>query len=150
MCDCSDVWTDDRAMGLLLNLKGRGFHVGIAPGDRLLVTPGSRLTTMDEDAIVGHLAVLKILVRCADDGVLTRRAAFSQVLARGGRLLQVSDTARLDDVRICYSCGDPLAEARGGRCWRCQLASRLACGAPIPVDLVLAWTVEDVLRTSAA
>jgi len=36
----------------------------------------------------------------------------------------------------CHACGEALERARWGSCWRCSVARRLVCGAPVPADLL--------------
>jgi hypothetical protein len=42
---------------------------------------------------------------------------------------------------LCFSCGVGLQERCFGRCWRCSLAWRLACGVPVPP--LLASALDD-------
>lgn len=45
-----------------------------------------------------------------------------------------------------HSCGDPLPRPVFESCWRCMLARRLACPAPMPADLASA---RDAARVRA-
>ena len=36
----------------------------------------------------------------------------------------------------CHACGEALERVRWGSCWRCSVARRLVCGAPVPADLL--------------
>ena len=135
----SEVVTDvfqSPAVGVLLSLEREGFTVAIA-GDRLRVKPISKLTVEQRAAIEQHRTGLLTLLRMCDDGVQDRRRVFAERLAAAGEtvppLVYRSGTCYVPGV--CYSCRESLPHPRHGRCWRCGLAARLACRAPIAADV---------------
>lgn len=122
------------AVSVLLALEADGFTL-TAMGDRLKVKPISKLTAEQRADLERYRGELLTLLRVCDNGVQERRAAFSKRLRTGTGPLVFRD--RVPYVPgICYSCADPLPHLGPGRCWRCSLAARLACHAPVPVELL--------------
>lgn len=129
------------AAGLLFDLQREGFMVELTADDALTIAPRSRLTPERMHKIVTHKDGLKRLLREGDDGVVLRRAAFEQLLARTPPPRVPAFLFRDGIVYakgICFSCGDTLPQWTFGRCWRCALAWRLACRVPISAGLAAA------------
>lgn len=125
------------AVALVVQLESDGLQLS-AVGDRLRVKPIAQLGD-DQRAELNRLrgAVLVLLHIC-DEAVQARRAAFAEQLDtdRGVVPRFVFRGRAIYTAGECYSCGDA-AMTRGCRCWRCVLALRLACRAPIPSDFPL-------------
>jgi len=128
------------ALGLLLALEANGFAVAAA-GDRLRIKPISKLTAEQREQVERYRHELLVLLRVCDEAVQARRVVFVQQLAASGdkipALIFRSGTVYV--VGRCYSCADALPHPRPGRCWRCSLAARLACHAPIPAVFMAAY-----------
>jgi hypothetical protein len=120
------------AVALLLQLEAEGFEVA-ASGDRVKVKPSPRLTPKRRADLERYRYELLVLLRVCDDGVQDRREAFARLLAAADDVVPTlvfrAGTSCVPGV--CYSCASALPHPRHGRCWRCALAARLACGAPI-------------------
>ena len=103
--------------------------------------PISRLTSEGRADIEQYRDDLLVLLRICDESVQERRVVFAQQLAAAGDAVPIlayrPGTSYVPGV--CYSCAEPLPHPRHGRCWRCALAARLACRAPIPSDLMAAY-----------
>src|SRR5688500_1384588 len=129
------------AVTILCELHRDGFTVELTADDVLTITPRSRLTRDRMQIIEAHKDALKQLLRPCDDGVVLRRDVFVRQLA-GTPPPRVPAFLFTDGIvyakGICFSCGDALPSVTFGRCWRCSLAWRLACGLPIPVELAAA------------
>ena len=140
----SDVNSDvleSPAVAVLTQLEADGFSIGVA-GDRLKVKPISRLTAEQRADIERYRADLLML---CDSGVQERREAFSRQLEIGGHLGLLIFRAGVPYVPgTCYACGDRLVSPRPGRCWRCALAARLACHAPIAADLLAEYDTARI------
>ncbi len=134
----ADVFTGP-ALPLLLRLEAEGFDVQV-DGDRLRVRPPAKLTPELLGALRAHKADLLMLVRCCDAGVQARREVFARQLAETAAPGVPAFLFRQVPYATgsCFSCGDGLAEAIFGRCWRCAIAWRMAAGVPIPADLAAA------------
>ena len=131
----SDDVFESPAVAILLQLEADGFEVGIA-GDRLRVKPISQLTSDRRKDLEQYRCELLLLLRVSDTGVQDRRRVFAGL--RGTPLGQWTFRPGVAlRPGACYRCGDRLAVPRPGRCWRCGLAARLACHAPIPLDLMI-------------
>ena len=129
------------AVGILDGLKTDGFRVELTADDVLSIAPRSRLTPERMATVTAHKDALRTLVRVCDEGVQDRREAFARQLetAPPGVLVPrlVFRKAPYTNGH-CHACGEALECARWGSCWRCMLARRLACRAPIPADLLAA------------
>jgi hypothetical protein len=130
------------ALPLLLRLEAEGFDV-VANGDRLRVRPPARVTPDLLADLREHKADLLMLVRICDPGVCARRDVMRGHAAQAARPGHMPELVFRSDVvyapGVCFSCADRLNGPRWGSCWRCMLARRLACRAPIPADLLAAY-----------
>jgi hypothetical protein len=143
----TDVF-DSPALPLLLVLEARAIHVELTGDGRLVVEPASRLTADERAAVRAHARGLALLVRICDRGVQKRREAFAEQLAqtRPPNVAACLLRPQVPYVKgICFSCGVVLHALVFGRCWRCALACRLACGLSIPLDLVTAMDAARVV-----
>jgi hypothetical protein len=135
----SDV-LESPALGILLALEADGVAVSAA-GDRLKVKPISKLTPEQRAQLEQYRSEILILLRVCGEAVQARRQVFVAQLAAAGEcvppLVFKPGTAYVPGA--CYSCREPLPHPRHGRCWRCALAARLACQAPIPGDVMTAY-----------
>jgi hypothetical protein len=132
---------DSPALPLLLKLEARAIHLELRADGRLIVEPASRLTAEEQAAVRAHARALALLVRICDDGVQRRRDVFATQRALTPSpgvpaLLLRSDVPYVRGT--CFSCGVLLNAVVFGRCWRCSLAVRLACGLSLPPDLLVA------------
>ncbi len=127
---------DSPAVSLLLDLERDGFQISLTTDGSLSISPRSRLTTERMQAIAEARDTLRLLVRFCDPDVQDRRRVFRAQVATGGPF---SYRAVPYGPGTCHSCGDALPRLAFGSCWRCMLARRLACWAPIPADLLSAW-----------
>ena len=120
-------------VALLCALEDLGCDLAVVAG-RLRVWPASRLTETLRAAIREHRAALIVLVQSCDPGVVSRR----QVFARQWTLERTTSFQVCPGLPYergqCFSCGDPTGDAGFGRCWRCNLAWRLAVGIPIVAE----------------
>jgi hypothetical protein len=143
----TDVF-DSPALPLLLALEARAIHVELTADGRLVVEPASRLTAAEQAAVRTHARGLAQLIRICDRDVQERRDAFAAQLIHT-RPPGVPTCLLRPDVPYvkgtCFSCGAGLNSLVFGRCWRCALACRLACGRSIPVDLVLAMDAARIV-----
>jgi hypothetical protein len=125
----SDVVVEPPAVDLFCALHRDGFTVALTANDVLTVSPRSRLTAERMRLIQAYKEPLKRLVRPGDDGVLARRDAFVEQVARTlpsrvPAFLFLANIAYVAGIR--FSCGDPLPSLSFARCWRCAVAWRLA------------------------
>ncbi len=128
-------------VALLCALEERGCDLA-AVASRLRVWPASRLTETLRAAIRKHRAALIVLVQGCDPGVVSRRQLFaSQWALDRNTSFQVCPGLPYEPGQ-CFSCGDPVEDARYGRCWRCSLAWRLAVGIPVVAE-------DDATRATA-
>ncbi len=132
---------DGPGLPLLIELERCGFDLDVRRGE-LWVRPVEQLTAEQRASIQHHRDELVTLVRCCDDGVQERLAAFKQ------QLMEVPEGSTPDFVfqrgtpyakAVCFSCGAVLGKPRYGRCWRCSLAWRMAVGVPIPAEQTAAY-----------
>jgi len=143
----TDVF-DSPALPLLLALEARGIHVELTADGRLIVEPASRLTAGEQAAVRAHARGLALLVRICDRAVQERRQAFAEQLAHTRPPSPPACLLRPQVPYVkgtCFSCGVVLHTLVFGRCWRCSLACRLACGLSIPPDLVTAMDAARVV-----
>jgi hypothetical protein len=136
------------ALPLLLALEARAIHVELTADGRLVVEPASRLTTDEQTAIRAHARGLALLVRICDRDIQKRREAFAEQLAHTHPpgLPALLLRPHVPYVKgTCFSCGVILHTLIFGRCWRCSLACRLACGLSIPLDLVMAMDAARIV-----
>jgi hypothetical protein len=143
----TDVF-DSPALPLLLALEARAIHVELTADGRLVVEPASRLTADEQAAVRTHARGLALLVRICDRDVQVRREAFAEQLAhtRPPGVPACLLHPQVPYVKgTCFSCGVGLHTLVFGRCWRCSLACRLACGLSIPLDLVMAMDAARVV-----
>ena len=136
------------AVSILCELQRDGFTLQLTADDVLTITPRSRLTPEQMSLIVTYKDALKKLLRPCDAGVVARREAFVQQLARTPAPRVPPFLFKADIVYakgVCFSCGDGLPSLTFGRCWRCSLAWRLACRLPVPADLAAALDGAKVL-----
>jgi hypothetical protein len=136
----SDVFASP-AIGILCDLELDGFRVELLSDGAISNAPRSRLTPERMQAIAAYKDALRLLLRCYDAGVAERRDAFRFLIdaAKPGILPALVFKSNLAYVKgVCFSCGDGLAAARFGRCWRCSLASRLACRLPLSAEVAAA------------
>ncbi len=139
---------DSPALPLLLALEARAIHVELTADGRLIVEPASRLTADEQAAVRAHARGLALLIRFCDRGVQERREAFAEQLAyrRPPSVPAFLLRPHVPYVKgTCFSCGVVLRTLVFGRCWRCSLACRLACGLSIPVDLIVAMDVARIV-----
>jgi hypothetical protein len=140
---------DSPAVRIMSDLHRAGFHVALRADGVLSIAPRSRLSPERMHMILRCKDEMKRVLRACDEQVLARRDAFAEQLARTPA---PSVPAFLFKTGIpyvkgtCFSCGDRLEECAFGRCWRCSLAWRLVCRAPVPSELADAW---DDARVSA-
>jgi hypothetical protein len=126
---------------LLLDLESAGVQVRMQDG-RVHFSPAERVTAEQRRTLSAHASAVRLLVLIATETeVQARRDVFrAQMLRQSPNSVPLlvfrRGTAYVPGV--CYSCGDALPRPRPGRCWRCALASRLACWAPVPGDLLVA------------
>jgi len=116
--------------------------------DMLSIAPRSRLTPDLMHTIVMNKDALKALLRGGDAEVAARREVFGRQLARIPAPRIPAFLFREDVVYakgFCFSCGDVLPQPTFGRCWRCSVAWRLACGLPLPADLAAALDGAKVI-----
>ena len=130
------------AGAILCELEHDGFRVELTADNVLSIAPRSRLTSDRMTAIAGCKDALKLLVRCCDASVVERRDVFRR---QREDMPAPRVPAFLFNPGIvyapgaCFSCGDALPALTFSMCWRCSLARRLACNAPVPVDLFTAY-----------
>ncbi|MDA1082733.1 MAG: hypothetical protein O2973_13905 [Gemmatimonadetes bacterium] len=77
-----------------------------------------------------------------DAGVQARRQVFARQLdtAPAGVLVPRFVFREAPYVKgHCHACGEALERVRWGSCWRCSVARRLVCGAPVPIALFTAY-----------
>lgn len=134
-----DTW----AVPLLVTLEARGCRLTVtADGGQLIVEPASWLTVEERERVRAHRAALATLVRFCDESVQARRGAFAAQLG-ATRAPRVPAFLFRTDVAyrraVCFSCGERLPTVQFGRCWRCSLAWRLACGLPASAELGAAY-----------
>lgn len=134
---------DSPAVAILCHLERDGFTVRLAePDDAIMIAPRSRLTLERMAEITEHKASLKLLLRFFDPGVVDRRDAFRRQLGAAPSGVLVPRLVFREAPYVngrCHACGEALERARWGSCWRCSLARRLACHAPVPIDLFMAY-----------
>ena len=130
--------TSSGAVAILCALERDGFTVQLTPDDAILIAPRASLTPDRRRQIVEQKTAIKMLLRCCDPGVQDRRERFTAQLETAPPGVLVPRFVFRDVPYAngdCHACGDGLAGAQWGSCWRCALARRLACRAPIPADL---------------
>jgi hypothetical protein len=130
------------AAKIVCELERDGFRVGLTPGGAIVITPKSRLTTYRRQQIVDHKAAIKMLLRFGDGGVQDRRDVFDRQLRTWTSRVLVARLVFRETPYVqgcCHACGDALESPRWGSCWRCSLARRLACNAPMSDDLLMAY-----------
>lgn len=132
---------DSTAVAILCDLERDGFQVELAPDDAIVITPKSGLTADRRQQIVDHKAAIKTLLRISDAGVQDRRKTFARQLETASGVLVPRLVFRETPYVSgrCHACGEALERARWGSCWRCSLARRLACHAPVSADLFMAY-----------
>jgi hypothetical protein len=138
---------DSPALPLLIALEARAIHVELR-ADRLIVAPASRLTADEQAAVRTHARGLALLVHICDRGVQERRDGFADQLAhtRPSGVPLFLLCPQVPYVKgTCFSCGVALPTFVFGRCWRCSLACRLACGLSLPPELVMAMDAARVV-----
>ncbi len=89
-----------------------------------------------------HKDALRMLVRVCDEGVRDRREAFAKQLDNVPPGVLVPRFVFRESPYAkgrCHACGEALGRPRWGSCWRCMLARRLVCHAPVPPDLFTAY-----------
>ena len=130
------------AVGILEGLKADGFRVELTADGVLSIAPRSRLTPERMATVAPHKDDLRMLIRISDEGVQDRREAFARQLETAPPGVLVPRLVYREAPYInghCHACGEALECARWGSCWRCMLARRLACRAPVPPDLFTAY-----------
>ena len=142
----TDSVFDSPALTLVLQLAAEGFELEVAEPNTLRVRPIERVTPELRADLQRHKPDILMLIRICDPGVQDRRAAFvTQLDAPSGA--PVSRLAFRETAYVsgrCHSCGDALERPRWGRCWRCALAWRLACGLSSRADLAAAIDAAKV------
>ena len=138
-------------LALLLRLQAEGFEVQAGP-DVLRVRPVARVTPELLTELREHKANLLMLVRICDEGVQDRRKVFRRQIETAPPEIVLPRLVHCETPYVqgrCHTCGDELETDRWGSCWRCMLARRLACGTPIPTDLLdsLAETHRAMVAT---
>jgi hypothetical protein len=126
------------ALALLCQLEAAGFEFRVTEPDILRVRPQSRVTPELRAKLRRHKSEILVLIRICDAGVLARRQAFARQLETAPDGVIVPRLVFRETPYVsgrCHACGNVLESARWGSCWRCSFARRLACHAPIPVDL---------------
>jgi hypothetical protein len=122
------------ALSLLLALEARGATF-ILDGDDICIRPTGLLTPHERQLLQAHYQEARLLVVLSTDAALqSRRERFRVQLADAapGTMPVLRFRAGVPYVQgVCFSCGVPLDELVFGRCWRCALAWRLACGISI-------------------
>lgn len=129
------------AVGILNGLERDGFRIVVKDDGAVSITPKSRLTSDRMTMIAAHRDSLRLLIRSYDAGVQERRLVFQRQKPAGPFVFASCPYV----AGRCYSCGDPLPRPMFGACWRCNLARRLACSAPIPEDLATALDAAKVI-----
>jgi hypothetical protein len=135
-------------LSLLLVLEARAIHVELTADGRLVIEPASRLTADERAAVRTHARGLALLVRICDRDVQERREAFAKQLTQTRPRGMPACLLRPHVPYVqgtCFSCGVVLRTLVFGRCWRCSLACRLACGLSIPLDLVMAMDAARIV-----
>jgi hypothetical protein len=130
-------------VALLTALEAEGLEVKIVKGE-VFVRPARRLT--EEQRMLVRRERVALVCLC-DEGGRLGVAAFECLLALDGPavLPALVFKPNLPYVRhACYSCGDRMPRA-WGRCWRCSLAARRACGLTLPADLIAAYDAARVV-----
>jgi hypothetical protein len=130
------------AVGILDGLNADGFRVVLTADGVLSIAPRSRLTPERMATVTPHKDDLRMLIRMRDQGVQDRRDAFTQQLANvpSGVLVPCFVFRVSPYIKgHCHACGETLERLRWGSCWRCSLARRLVCHAPVPSDLFMAY-----------
>jgi hypothetical protein len=144
----ADVF-DSPAVGILCGLEADGFRVTLTSAGVVTIAPRSRLTTERMAAISAHKDALRTLLRICDEGVQERRESFARQLAAAPSSAAVPPLQFREAPYVsarCHACGDSLESPQWGSCWRCVLARRLVCHAPIAADLL---AVYDEARVCA-
>ncbi len=137
----ADVF-ESAAFTLLLQLQAEGFEIQVAEPDILRVRPVDRVTPELRADLQRHKPALLMLIRICDAGVQERREAFARQLEAAPAGVLMSRLVFREVPYLngrCHACGDALERARWGSCWRCCLARRLACHAPVAADLFTAY-----------
>ena len=115
------------ALATLLALEDAGCQIELW-GNRLYITPASRIPQAVRGMLASQRDALKLLTRICDEGVQSRRELFR---SQGDTASYLVCPGLPWEPARCFSCGDPNESTRHGRCWRCALAWRLAAGVSI-------------------
>jgi hypothetical protein len=122
------------ALLLLVDLEARGCSV-LVEGADIVIRPAGSLTMVERRTLQAHYADARMLVLLSTDaGVQVRRDRFKSELAGAAPGIVPAMRFRVGVpyvAGVCFSCGTALDELIFGRCWRCALAWRLACGVPV-------------------
>jgi hypothetical protein len=115
---------------LLLELEKRGCVCVATETGGLRVSPASRLTEVDRQAIVQLKHDRIDVLKCCDDGVGARRDEFRRQIDRSSETNTIPTFIFVEGIPYregaCFSCGDEFVQLEVSRCWRCSLAMRLA------------------------
>ena len=129
-------------LSVLMGLNATGVRFRLE-GDHVLVSPPGVLTQAQREVFRQHQATVRGLVAIVSDpGVRDRCEAFTKQLDIVPPSVLVPRFVFRDAPYVkghCHACGEALERVRWGSCWRCSLARRLACHAPIPADLFTAY-----------
>jgi hypothetical protein len=93
-------------------------------------------------AVVASMGVAPPADSPHDTGVQERLEVFAWQLKTAPSGVLVPQFVFRDAPYIkghCHACGEALERVRWGSCWRCSVARRLVCGAPVPADLLPAY-----------
>jgi len=129
------------AVAVLATLERLGFAWQVTEREKFRIWPSDRLTPELRASILAYRDDLVRLGKLADEGVAERRRLFEAQWVLREREQMPAFLFRLDvpyAMGACFSCGDDLAAARWGRCWRCALAWRLALNLPVEIELASA------------
>lgn len=129
---------ENQALTLFRQLKAEGFEFQVAEPNILRVRPVGRVTPELRAELQRHKSHLLML---CDTGVWARHDVFTRQLdAAPSSVLVPRFVFRESQYSKgrCHACGEALECVRWGSCWRCMLARRLACRAPIPANLLAA------------
>ena len=136
------------ALPFLVRLEAEGYELE-ADEEMLRVRPLARVTPRLRAELLRYKSELLALLECCDAGVQDRRQKFATQLDSAQTTALVPRLVFRDVPYAkghCHACGELLDSMRWGSCWRCCLARRLACGAPIPAA---SSTVYDEAKVCA-
>ena len=137
------------AVDILGQLQAEGLSFEVTSEGRLRVSPADRLSPASASLITRYRDALVTLVHVNDPGVQARVEVFRRQLAvarpEAAMPSLVFRHVVPDTTDRCFSCGDPVAPERWGRCWRCALAASVVVG-----ELPSAWSGDSRVPKSVS